>query len=254
MTTTTRRQLLARLAPGAALALAALLPACGAATPTRTPIPAPFGARCPEQKRRPGPLPGSPYMFVSVAERLASSFAGRVREHATLIVLGTVREIGAARWTTPDGTRPDNPQANRFGIVTPVRVGVEQIAKGSYALPEPYLAEPGGTIGLDCAYYGGGSGPRPRQPSVGQRALYLLAPAADLAAIAAVPGDDRYHYHTVSQSYDVAQGSTITIGPEADIMGHRYDDPPRTLPVADALREIAAILATPATPAATSTR
>lgn len=64
-----------------------------------------------------------------------------------------------------------------------------------------------------------------------------------------MPVDGRYRYYRADYSYTVKPDGTLTIGPEYDIVGGRADDPPRTLTVDEALREIAALLAVPsATP------
>lgn len=162
-------------------------------------------------------------------------------------MVGTVRDILPARWATPDGQRPATPHTEgRVLIYTPIRVQVERIAKGDYALPDLYFAEPGGRIGQDCASYSGSG----RWPSFffGGRYLYFAA-ASSLLTTPPVPGDDRYHFHNATASYGIAPNGTLTIGPERDIMGNTADDPPRTLTVDEVFREIATILGiTPATP------
>ncbi len=234
----------------------ALRPTSQVATPTLGPPPTPdvIGVDCGAgQSYRPNPQSSDPYLHRVAGEGVASPFTEWVRERAALIVLGTVRERQPARWTTPDGRRPVNPHAqDGLQIISPILVAVEQVPKGAYPLPDIYLAAPGGTIGPDCAEYSG-SGPR-AQHSLNRRILYLLNPEPDFAALTAVPGDDRYRYYRADYSYTVAPDDTVTIGPERDIMGNTYDNPPRTLPLADVLREIAALLATPARPTPTPTR
>jgi hypothetical protein len=194
---------------------------------------------------RPDLKPDDPYQFHQAGEGAAIPFAEKVRRYGQLIILGTVRDILPARWATPDGRRPTNPHGDGgLLIITPVRVQVERVAKGDYGLADIYLAAPGGRIGADCASYSG-SGARPRFV-FGERTLYFLAPF-DATLPGPVVSDSRYRYVRPDFSYTVKPEGTITIGPESDIMGHRADDPPRTLTVDETLREIAAILAAPST-------
>jgi hypothetical protein len=198
---------------------------------------------------RPDRKPSDPYWLHVAGEAKAYSFNEKVQQLAQLIVVGTVRDILPSRWITPDGHRPANPHIiHDLLIITPIRVEVERVAKGTYALPDIYLAAPGGRIGDDCASYSG-SGPRPSF-RFGERYLYFVSPF-DYTLPNPVPAESKYRFFTPRYSYTVKPDGTLTIGPEYDIMGHRVDDPPRTLTVDEALREIAALLATPA---ATPTR
>lgn len=124
---------------------------------------------------RPDRKPSDPYSLHMAGEAKAYPFSEKVRQLAQLLVVGTVRDILPSRWVTPDGRRPANPHTgNDLLLITPVRVEVERVAKGAYALPDIYLAAPGGRIGEDCASYSG-SGPWP-EFRFGGRYLYLHRP------------------------------------------------------------------------------
>jgi hypothetical protein len=205
------------------------------------------GDLCRDSGYRPSPQPGDPYLGGGIGERKAYSFAAKVKMPWACIVVATVRDILPARWATADGRRPDNPHGARSMLIfTPVRVEVDRVATGAYSLPDLYFAAPGGRIGQDCAAYSGsGAWPTFR---FGERFLYFVSEDAGLA-VSPVPGDSRYRYYSADYSYAVTPDGTLTIGPEYDIMGGRADDPPRTLTLDEAQREIAALLATPsATP------
>ena len=193
--------------------------------------------------------PSDPYSFQLASEGVQTPFVEKVRKWAQLIVVGTVRDILPACWVTADGRRPANPHADQgLLIITPVRVEVERVAKGRYALPDIYLAALGGRIGADCASISG-SGPRPAF-RFGERYVYFLDPFTG-ALPDPVASDRQYRYYRPNYSYTVQPNGTLTIGPEYGVMGPPVDDPPRTLTVDEALREIAALLNGPA---ATPTR
>jgi hypothetical protein len=176
----------------------------------------------------------------AIGEGVALSFREKVQRYSDLVFVGTVREILPARWNTPDGHRPENP--NALHIITPVRVEIERIAKGSYAQHDLYFAVFGGRIGLDCVGQGG-SGPRPSF-DLGQRFLYF-AEYSTSQNPGPVPEDARYRYFSAVDSYVVTPDDRITIRTENDIMGNVVDKPERTLPIDEVFREIAAILAQP---------
>lgn len=76
-------------------------------------------------------------------------------EQADVVVLGTVKKVGPARWDTPDGTRPANPwaQNNKYSIFTPVVLSVEQYLKGTQPGGEVTIYAVGGSVGLDHVEY-----------------------------------------------------------------------------------------------------
>lgn len=167
-------------------------------------------------------------------------------------MLGTVRDIGPARWTTVDGRHPGDPKSGKDFIFTPVRIAIERVAKGAYALPAMYFAVPGGQVGGDCqSYTGSGTWP---EFWIGGRFFYFVDYRSSsgsrerYADLQPVPGDSRYQYHYAISSYRVTPAGLVTISPESDIMGNRVDYPPRTLTVDQVLDETAALLAVPATP------
>ncbi len=190
--------------------------------------------------------PSDPYVWRVASDGPADSSVDKVQRYSDLIIVGTVLDILPALWTTPDSQRPDNPhESSSILIITPVRVSVEHVAKGTYDLPHVYFKLPGGRIGQDCASVTG-SGPRPAFRT-GERFLYFINPSPD-TSLQPVSGDSRYHYYRAANSYTVTPNGMVTIGPEYDIMGGHVDDPPRTLTVNQVLDEIAALLAAPATP------
>jgi hypothetical protein len=90
-----------------------------------------------------------------------------------IIIIGTVKEMLPARWSTADGQRPPNPcgvtQPPFPYIYTPVRVTVEQVIKGSVSTSEIEVHELGGTVGQDRRF------DYDRSPLVtGQRAVMFL--------------------------------------------------------------------------------
>lgn len=190
------------------------------------------------------PSPDDPYVGGLATEGAAIAFADRVRR-AELVALVEQSTVLPARWTTDDGKRPANPHQYAATIITPERAKIVTVAKGKYDLPDLYLAHYGGTIGQGCVYLsnsvllGGGPG--------GTQALYL-ADLYNRGTIAPLESDRRYRFYGLSRAYAASPDGLITIGPESDIMRNRKDDPPRTLTIKEVLTEIAALLATPATP------
>jgi hypothetical protein len=133
-------------------------------------------------------------------------------------------------------------------IITPLRARVQRVVKGRYTLPDIYFASVGGTVGQDCysvsnsLYVGNSSG----TPSGDY--LYLTS-ASNYLNVLPIPGDERYRYFSSGFSYPISVDGTVTIGPERDIMGYKYDDPARTITIHEVLQEIAALLISPsATP------
>lgn len=70
---------------------------------------------------------------------------------AQLIIVGTVQDVGVARWTTSDGKRPANPfaKSNQDTIFRPVTVAVESVIKGSSKQGDIIVEAYGGTVGQD---------------------------------------------------------------------------------------------------------
>lgn len=198
--------------------------------------------RCAWQRYDTTPRPADPWRGGAAAEGAATSFAEKTKA-ANLIVLVTARELLSAHWDTEDGQRPANPHLGGFRIVTPIRARVKRVVKGRYTLPDIYLAVVGGTVGQDCysvsnsLYFGDGG-------ASGADYLYFTSPD-EYPKTPPVPGDRRYRYFGGYSAYPISPGGTITIGPERDIMGNKKDDPPRTITLDEAVREIAAILGTP---------
>lgn len=68
---------------------------------------------------------------------------------SSVVVIGTVKQVLPARWTTPDGQRPANPQTARQVIFRPVIVEVEEYLKGETNQKIIRLYAWGGRIGND---------------------------------------------------------------------------------------------------------
>ena len=70
---------------------------------------------------------------------------------ATIIAIGTVKQVMPARWTTPNGQRPPNPHAasNRETIFRPVLFDVEQYLKGQQPQDRLLIFAYGGQVGQD---------------------------------------------------------------------------------------------------------
>lgn len=215
--------------------------------PTPTAFIPTFGRDCQPRLYQSPPRPEDPASYVVYAESAAIAFADRVRTYADLIVLIDNCQYLPSRWTTADGRRPPTPHSSwqLYTIITPERAEVVRVAKGAYDLPQIYFANFGGVVGQDCAY-GGES--LYRGGGVAWTKFLYLASLATYAEATPRADDPRYRYYSVSRRYPVSPDGLITIGPERDIMGKKRDDPPRTLLVDDVFSEIAALLASPATP------
>lgn len=72
-----------------------------------------------------------------------------------LIVVGSVQQVIAARWTTPDGKRPTNPHAqdNPYTIFTPVTINIERVIKGKGVNTPITIIAYGGQVGKDRVTY-----------------------------------------------------------------------------------------------------
>lgn len=112
--------------------------------PTRTP---------PSYSPQPTPLPDAPFnqtVFITRFPNTAVSVA-----ESSFIVIGTVKDILPARWSTPDGKRPANPFAanSQAFIFRPIIVNVEQYLLGNESTQQIILTAPGGTVGQDSFEY-----------------------------------------------------------------------------------------------------
>jgi hypothetical protein len=73
-----------------------------------------------------------------------------VRE-SSVIILGTVRKVQPARWTTADGRRPTNARGAKDIIFRPALVEVEEYLKGEQPMRHLNIFAWGGTVGQDSA-------------------------------------------------------------------------------------------------------
>jgi len=115
------------------------------------------------------------------------------------VVIGTVEEVGAARWDNAKGDRPsDELEITVANVVRPVRVSVEERVAGAAPSPDEVLWVPGGTIGCHRFILQGIPDLKPgaryvfflssRQPS--------MARAGELAGVAIWPVDETSHVVT----------------------------------------------------------
>lgn len=140
-----------------------------------TPIPTPDGpvryppttAGGPDPQYRPTPdhpLPPQPTQPAEAPINISviadgTPNARSATQEATLVALGTVRQVLPARWNTPGGGRPANPHSQESRqhdtISTPVIVQVERYLKGSRPQPQVHIFANGGTVGQDWVRYSG---------------------------------------------------------------------------------------------------
>jgi hypothetical protein len=100
----------------------------------------------------PTPQPGDPYTM-EVDQQLDRSI--EAISGLPVILIGTVKDIQPARWTTLNGERPADPfeDNNAYTIYTPVNIVVDQYLKGQQ---EPFLLTVvalGGRVGADSVIY-----------------------------------------------------------------------------------------------------
>ncbi|HEX8599202.1 MAG TPA: hypothetical protein VF952_11885 [Chloroflexia bacterium] len=103
----------------------------------------------------PTPLPTDPYV-IHINTTLGYSTIEESTELSDLVVMGTIKHVGPAQWTTADGKRPANPRdpGNRHYIFTPVVVQVSNSFKGlnagaGVAGTEVVFLTVGGQVGQD---------------------------------------------------------------------------------------------------------
>jgi hypothetical protein len=127
--------------------------------PPMTPVPTSSGlppTRTPPAITPPSmPQPSDPFNLTVAAARFPNTRVS-VNE-ATRIIIGTVKEILPARWSTADGQRPPNPHVEGLAdvIYRPVVFEVEQYYKGKGNEQELVLVGFGGTVGQDSMEYAG---------------------------------------------------------------------------------------------------
>jgi hypothetical protein len=101
----------------------------------------------------PTPKPSDPYQLEIAGARYPSP--AQVTNDASMIVIGTVMQVGQARWTTSSDARPANPHdmTNRHSIYRPVVLEVEQYLKGAQPQPQLLIWALGGRVGKDSVTY-----------------------------------------------------------------------------------------------------
>lgn len=154
------------------------------------PGPEPLPTRSPPRgEPQPTPLPEEPFN-ATVAASLVTDIQF-LTEHASMIGIGTVKEILGPRWSTPDGGRPANPHTFEYTIYKPVTIEVEQVVKGDHAAHQIRVMALGGQIGRDSVSYD----PDLYMFSAGERVLLFLqstpqAPTFEGATV--IPIADHY--------------------------------------------------------------
>lgn len=137
---------------------------------------------------------------------------------STTILIGNVTEILPARWSTPDGQRPQDPRANGVSelIYTPVRIAIEQSISGDINGGEIIIHALGGVVGTDEVIL---SGDDLANFQVGDKVLVFVKDRGTI-----IDGNPRI---------EVAERYTIT---SDGVATNIY----RSLPLADLLAEIQA--------------
>ena len=161
-----------------ALALAACARGEGATpTPARPTVALTTPDTAPATLTMPAPTDGRAYQLTIHSTGPAEPDIAALTAQATLIVEGTVEQVGPARWTTADGRRPPDPFATttegyaKYGIYTPVRLAVHSIWQGEFEASVVSFSLGEGTIGEEFVRL------EPRdfwQPAAGQRAVVFL--------------------------------------------------------------------------------
>lgn len=113
------------------------------------PGPSPSALSGDPRSLRPTPDPSLPYQVVVHIDRVPSTTIST--EDAEVIVIGTVKHVSSARWTTPDGQRPANPSTARQDIFRPVLIEAEEYLKGQRPERQLHIFAWGGVVGQDSA-------------------------------------------------------------------------------------------------------
>jgi hypothetical protein len=100
----------------------------------------------------PSPIPSDPYEIIVNGERGIFD-PKEITKMSEVVVVGTVRKVMPARWTTADGKRPSNPHApdNTHTIYRPVLIDIELPIKGIQNKQSLILFAWGGVVGNDSA-------------------------------------------------------------------------------------------------------
>ena len=110
--------------------------------------------------RGPAPTPGQPqpddpFSLIVSATRISDREI--VLQDATVVAIGTMQQLGAAQWTTPNGQRPPNPHAPGASdsIYQPMDFAIEAYLKGDQATATLRLWLAGGSVGHDTVTVSG---------------------------------------------------------------------------------------------------
>ncbi len=136
----------------------------------------------------PTPQPSDP-IHLQVAAGMVPLTVDQATNEAQVVVMGVVKQVGPARWTTPDGSRPADPhaQSNRDYIVTPITIQVTNALKGGSLVPgtELTLQAFGGQVGRDKVEW---LHDKDNLYRVGQQVLVFLAAPGGADALQTIEG------------------------------------------------------------------
>jgi hypothetical protein len=153
----------------------ALLPTTNRLTPTPRPYPIPTTVEPTVQWTPPPiPKPDDPYFLLIAPEPSRPEPKDLARE-VTIVVIGTVTKVHDPRWTTKDGSRPENPWFPEYQhtIYRPVEIEVTQLLKGQGLSQTIVIFALGGKVGQDSVVYE----PQAMQDyQLGERVVLFLTP------------------------------------------------------------------------------
>jgi hypothetical protein len=96
----------------------------------------------------PTPKPSDPY-HVRVSAELNPALPRYWTEIVPVVLRGTVVKVLPDRWTTNDGTRPENPFTYEESIYRPVEIRVSEQLKGTISTSSLWIMASGGRVGDD---------------------------------------------------------------------------------------------------------
>jgi hypothetical protein len=145
------------------------------------------------------PDPSEPFILTGYAHREPDTAVSA--NESSLIVVGTVKDILPARWTTIDGKRPPNPHApeNKETIFTPILIEVRQYAKGSQVQRELLLSAFGGTVGQDSVNWASDNMYR---FTLGEQVVVFLRERNQL--LSGIPLWDVMEHYTITSDQQIA--------------------------------------------------
>lgn len=120
--------------------------------PDRSPMEKPTPNPSRPNSTYPTPRPDDPYLL-KISDAYAPNTSAST-SFATIVIVGTVRQVLPARWSTVDERRPVNPHVNNpYTIYTPVLVEAEEYLKGQQRQPQLLIFAQEGKVGQDQVVY-----------------------------------------------------------------------------------------------------